>query len=385
MNIYEIINHFGEERSGYEGSVSPPIFQSSIFSFESVDDMRQSLKRELETPFYTRGYNPTVATVRKKLAALEKAEDCILFASGSAAIAAAAMHCVAQGDHIISVAKPYSWTTTLISKLLANYGVESTFVDGTDVANFRAAIRPNTKLIYLESPNSLTFEMQDLNAVSELAKQHDVITICDNSYATPLNQHPIELGIDIVVHSASKFIGGHSDVVAGVLCSSKKIVAEILGDEFMTLGGIISPNDAWLLNRGLRTLPVRVEKVRDNSFKVLEMLEAHTKIERVLFPFSKSHPQVELAQKQMKPCGGLMTIYLKTNDVQKVEEFCNSLNLFLIACSWGGFESLQFPMCALGESRNYQHELPVNMIRLYIGLEDPELLIANLEQALEKV
>lgn len=385
MDTHEIINHLGEERGDYLNAVSPPIFQNSIFCFDTVDDMRQGLKHEMETPFYTRGYNPTVAVVRKKLAALEKAEDCILFGSGSAAIAAAVMHCVKGGEHIVSVAKPYSWTKTLMSDLLAKYGVECTLVDGTDPTNFEAAIRENTKLIYLESPNSLTFEMQDLKAVAELAKSKGIKTICDNSYATPLNQNPIALGVDIVVHSASKFIGGHSDVVAGVLCSSSKIVDEILSKEFMTLGGILSPNDAWLLNRGLRTLEVRTDRVRENSFKVFEYLKGHDKVERILFPFDPDHPQYELASRQMKPCGGLMTIYLRTDEVAKVEAFCNALDLFLIACSWGGFESLQFPMCALGDSRNYQHELPVNMVRLYIGLEQPDDLIANLDQALAKV
>lgn len=385
MDTSEIINHLGENREQYLNAVSAPLFQNSIFCFNSVHEMREGLKKEMETPFYTRGYNPTVAIAREKLAALEGAEDCLLFASGSAAIAAAVMHCVKQGDHIVSVNKPYSWSKTLITKLLAGYGVEHTFVDGTRVSNFENAIRPNTKLIFLESPNSLTFELQDLEVVAALAKKHGIRTVCDNSYATPLNQNPIKLGVDIVVHSASKFIGGHSDVVAGVLCSSRAIVEQIMAEEFMTLGGIISPHDAWLLLRGLRTLPVRVEKVRDNSLQVAAFLENHPKIRSFIFPFSENHPQYELARKQMKPCGGLMTICLNTDDVKKVEAFCNNLKLFLLACSWGGYESLQFPMCVLDQSLNYKPEVPVNMVRLYVGLEDPETLIADLGQALEHV
>lgn len=269
--------------------------------------------------------------------------------------------------------------------LLAKYQVQHTLVDGRDVKNFEEAIQPNTRLIYLESPNSMTFEMQDLEAVAKLAKKHGIITICDNSYASPLHQNPAVLGIDIVVHSATKFISGHSDVVAGVVCSSKERIKSIFESEFMTLGGIISPHDAWLLLKGMRTLPLRVKQVKENTFRVLSFLENHPKIARIYFPFHKKNEQVQLAQKQMQECGGLLSIELNVSEISEVEVFCNSLKYFLIACSWGGYESLQFPICALYNSENYTTELPWNFVRLYIGTEDADLLIADLSQALSKI
>lgn len=380
-----ILNHLGEERENYFNAVTPPVFQSSNFCFKNVEALRNGLKNEFETPFYTRGFNPTVGILRKKLAALEKAEDALVFSSGSAAISAAVISSVKQGDHVICVKKPYSWTNHLLTHLLAKFGVECSMVDGREIINFENAIRKNTTLFYLESPNSMTFEMQDLREVAKLAKKNNILTICDNSYASPINQNPIEMGIDIVVHSATKFISGHSDVVAGVLCSTKERIKKIFEQEFMTLGAAISPNDAWLLIKGLRTLPIRVKQVTENSFKVLHFLENHPKIKKIYFPFSEKNPQIDLAKKQMKPCGGLISIELKADDIAAVERFCNHLKYFIIACSWGGYESLQFPICALYNSENYTTELPWNFVRLYIGLEDADVLVEDLKQALEKM
>ncbi|NUM51141.1 MAG: aminotransferase class I/II-fold pyridoxal phosphate-dependent enzyme [Flavobacteriales bacterium] len=385
MEPYYILNHLGEEREDYFNAVTPPIFQSSNFCFKNVEALRNGLKNEFETPFYTRGFNPTVGILRKKIAALEKAEDALIFSSGSAAISAAVISSVKQGDHVICVKKPYSWTNHLLTHLLAKFGVECSMVDGREIINFENAIRKNTTLIYLESPNSMTFEMQDLEAVAILAKKNKITTICDNSYASPINQNPITLGIDIVVHSATKFISGHSDVVAGVICSTKEKIKKIFEQEFMTLGATLSPNDAWLLIKGLRTLPIRVKQVTENSFKVLHFLETHPKIEKIYFPFSEKNTQISLAKKQMKPCGGLISIELKVDNIAAVERFCNHLKYFIIACSWGGYESLQFPICALYNSENYTTELPWNFVRLYIGLEDADVLIEDLKQALEKM
>jgi len=386
MELSDIINHLGEDRENYYNSISPPIFQSSNFCFPDVKTLRESLKKELEIPFYSRGHNPTVGILRKKMAALEGAEDALIFASGSAAIAAAVMSVVKSGDHIICVEKPYSWTNKLLNNYLVEYGVESDMIDGTDVANFKNAIKSNTKLIILESPNSLTFELQDLEAVAHLAKESGVITLCDNSYSTPLLQQPIELGIDMVVHSASKYIGGHSDLVAGVLCASKERIDKIFASEFMTMGGIISPQEAWLMIRGLRTLKLRVDKSCATTMNVALFLEEHPRVEKVLFPFLSSHPQNELAKKQMKDCGGMFSILLKAEKMEEVERFCDNLKKFLMACSWGGHESLIFPICALYDSQNYQHdEIPWNLIRFYIGLEEPELLIKDIEQALDQI
>ena len=386
MDLAHILNHVGEEREHYYRAVAPPIMQSSNFSFPDMATMRAGLKKEFETPFYTRGYNPTVGILRKKLAALAGSEDALVFASGSAACAAAVLSEVKQGDHVICVAKPYSWTNKLLNNMLVQYGVENTMVDGTDVANFEAAIRPNTTLIYLESPNSMTFELQDLAAVAALAKKHGITTACDNSYSTPLHQSPIALGIDISLHSASKYLNGHSDIVAGVLCTDKARADKIFASEVMTLGGIISPNDAWLMMRGLRTLEVRLERSSATGEKVTNWLADHPKIKQVIYPFHESFPQVELAKKQMKAAGGLFSIILDTTELEAIDRFCNAVNYFHLACSWGGYESLMFPTAVLYDSLNYgSSDLPFNLVRLYVGLEDPEVLIKDLSQALDQL
>lgn len=385
MDISYILNHLGEERQEYYGAVAPPLFQTSNFCFPDVNTMRERLKREMETPFYTRGYNPTVASLRKKIAALEGAEDALVFSSGSGAIAATVMSVVKSGDHAVCVQKPYSWTNTLLSKYLSKYGVEHTFVDGSDMGAVKKAVKPNTRMIYLESPNSLTFEMQDIRAITEFARTKNITTLIDNSYSTPLNQSPLTFGADLVLHSASKYLNGHSDVVAGVVCGKKEKILQIMGEEYMTLGACISPHDAWLIMRGLRTLELRVNRSSESAQKVVEFLETHPKIDKVYYPFAKDNPQLSLAKKQMCKGGGLLSIRFKTEDVSQVEIFCDALERFLLATSWGGYESLVFPMCVLSASRSFTNPLPQNLVRLYIGIEDADTLVADLEQALNRV
>jgi len=385
MDISYILNHLGEEREEYYGSVAPPVFQTSNFCFKTVAIMREELKRELEIPFYSRGFNPTVAILRKKIAALEFAEDALVFSSGSAAVAAAVMSIVKAGDHVVCVEKPYSWTNNLLTKYLSKYGVTTTFINGNEIINFENAIQENTKLIYLESPNSLTFELQDIEAVAILAKSKNICTILDNSYSSPINQNPIALGIDIVLHSATKYLNGHSDVVAGAVCGSKLRIMKMMAEEYMTIGSIISANDAALILRGLRTLEIRVDRSAQSTQKVIRFLEKHPKIKQVNHPFSDNSPQLILAKKQMKQGGGLFSVILNVENVNQVELFCDNLKRFLMAASWGGYESLVFPVCALGASNSFKNPLPWNLVRIYVGLEQAELLIDDLKQALEKI
>jgi cystathionine beta-lyase len=385
MDISYILNHLGEEREEYYGSVAPPVFQSSNFCFKTVAEMRKKLTKELEIPFYTRGYNPTVATLRKKLAALEGAEDALVFSSGSAAVAAAVMSVVKAGDHVVCVQKPYSWTNNLLVKYLAKYGVTHTFVNGGEVADFEKAILENTKLIYLESPNSLTFEMQDIEAIATLAKSKNITTIIDNSYNSPINQNPIKMGVDIVLHSGTKYINGHSDVICGVVCTTHERIMKMFAEEYMTIGSCISPQDAALVLRGLRTLELRVNKSAESAKKISDFAEKHSKIKQVYYPFSTNNPQLALAKKQMKQGGGLISFVLNVEKEEQVETFCDNLKCFLMATSWGGYESLIFPLCALAASKSFENPLPWNMVRLYIGLEDADVLIEDLKQALEKM
>ncbi len=384
-HLSDILTHLGEDRELGFDAVVPPIVQSGNFTYPTVAAMRAVVSKEFERPLYTRGYNPTVALLRKKIAALEMAEDALVFSSGSAAIAAAVISFTKAGDHVVCVHKPYSWTKKLLVELLARFRVEHTFVDGTDAENYRRATKPNTRLYILESPNSLTFELQDLHAVAIIAKELGIITLCDNSYNGPLYQNPITLGIDMVAHSATKYLNGHSDVVAGVLAGSAMHMGQVMSKEFMTLGAAPSPHDAWLLLRGLRTLPLRMERSANNAQQVATFLAEHPKVVRVHWPGLANHPQHALAKRQMKRVAGLMSIELDAPDVAAVERFCDNLKTFLIAVSWGGYESLQWPVCALQGPSGYYTDLPFNMVRLYVGLEDPDALIADLAQALDRI
>ena len=384
--LSEILVHLGEDRSKYFNAVSPPIIQTSNFAFDNLKDFRQAFTDELEHHIYTRGNNPTVQILRQKIAALEGAEDALILGSGSGAIATAVLANLKTGDHVVCVENPYSWTYNLLVNLLPRFGVSHTFVDGTDLENIKAATQDNTTLLYLESPNTLMYQLQDLKACADFAKSRGIITCIDNSYSSPIFQNPISFGIDIVVHSATKYINGHSDVVVGVICSSKEMIKKIFETEYMTLGNIISANDASLVIRGLRTLELRLKRSDDSSLKIAQLLETHPKVEKVLHPFLPSFPQYDLAKKQMKGTGGLFSFFLKAERMEQAEVFVQNLKRFLLAVSWGGYESLIMPTVAFynipGRKDSHIHW---SFVRLYIGLEDPDWLIEDLDQALSKM
>jgi cystathionine beta-lyase/cystathionine gamma-synthase len=383
MELSYILNELGEDRDLYFNAVAPPVLQTSNFAFNSVSDLRRALADEYYANLYSRGNNPTVDILRKKLAALDGAEDALVFGSGIASISIPILSLLKQGDHVISVAKPYSWTVKLFENLLPKFGITTTFVDGTQTENFERALQSGTRLIYLESPNTLTYELQDLEALVALAKRSGVMTMIDNTYSSPLNQQPYILGIDLVAQSATKFIGGHSDVVAGVVTGSKAMIKKIFDAEFLNIGGNISPMNAWLLIRGLRTIQLRMQRVCDSTRKIVDYLSTHPKIEKVLFPFHPSFPQFELAKKQMKDAGGLFSVVLKARSIGEIEKVCHSLKHFLIGVSWGGHESLVIPSMASFPASDFDAANPHHrLIRFYIGLEDPDYLIEDLKQAL---
>lgn len=386
MDISYIINELGEDREQYFNAVAPPIIQSSNFTFKKVEDMRRLFEDEYSGYIYSRGLNPTVDILRKKLAALDEAEDCLVFNSGASAIFAAVLANVKAGDHIVSVNKPYTWAQKLFDVILPRFGVTTTYVDGTQIENFERAILPSTAIIYLESPNSWYLDLQDLRAIAELAKAEDIITICDNSYCTPLYQKPLAMGIDMSLQSATKYIGGHSDVVAGVLTGTKKMMSKIFNSEYLTAGNGISPFNAWLLIRGLRTLPIRLQAISQNTRTILEFLKTHPKVESVIFPFDESFPQYELAKQQMQGACGLVSFYLQVAKVEDIVTFCESLQHILMAVSWGGYESLIIPGCASVKPEQYDiTKKGQRMLRLYIGQEDPSYIIQDLQQALNNI
>ncbi len=377
-----ILNELGEDRDQYFRAISPPIMQTSNFAFKKVEDLRKVFEDEFSTYLYSRGLNPTVDILRQKLAALDEAEDCLVFNSGASAIFASVFSNVQSGDHIVSVRSPYTWAQKMFDNILPRFGITTTYIDGTNIENFERAILPNTKILYLESPNSWDFALQDLQAVAELGKAENIITICDNSYCTPLYQKPLAMGIDMVLQSATKYIGGHSDVVAGVLTGTRQMMKKIFDNELLNMGNGITPFNAWLLIRGLRTLPIRLERISNSTVKVVDYLKKHPQVEEIIFPFDPSFPQYDLARQQMTGACGLFTMVMKAEKMQQIVTFCESLRHILIAVSWGGHESLAIPRCASIEpdkfdAGNRAHK----MIRFYVGLDDPDYLIADIEQA----
>src|SRR5882757_6324993 len=318
MNISYIINELGEDRENYFNAVAPPIVQTSNFKVNTVAELSALFEDEYSGYLYSRGLNPTVEILRKKLAALDAAEDCLVFNSGAAAIFASVLANVKTGDHIVSVEKPYTWAQRLFDVILPRFGVTTTYIDGTLIENFERAILPNTTVIYLESPNSWDYKLQDLAAVADLARSENIITVIDNSYCTPLYQRPLEMGIDLVVQTATKYIGGHSDTIGGVLTGSKAMVKKIFDSEYNNIGSGIQPFNAWMLIRGLRTLPVRLDRITLTTQKIAAFLKHHAQVEGILFPFDESFPQYVLARQQMKEACGLLSFYVRAGSADQI-------------------------------------------------------------------
>ena len=383
MDISQIINELGEDREHYFNAVAPPIMQTSNFAFKKVADLSKAFEDEMGGYLYSRGLNPTVDILRKKLAALDGAEDCLVFNNGAAAIFAGIFANLKYGDHIVSVKAPYTWVQRMFDVILPRFGVTATYINGGKIENWEKATQPNTTFYYLESPNSWDFAIQPIKEVAALAKSRGIITLIDNSYCTPLYQKPVEMGIDIAMQTATKYIGGHSDTLGGVLCGSHAMMKKIFDSEYLNIGSGIQPFNAWLMIRGLRTLPARIERITESTAEVVQYMKQHPKVEFLLFPFDETFPQYELAKKQMKGACGLFTFALKTDKRESIVKFCESLQHILMAVSWGGHESLVIPKCAGiqpgdfdGSNREHRY------IRMYVGLEESKYLIADLEQAL---
>jgi cystathionine beta-lyase/cystathionine gamma-synthase len=386
MNPETILCH--DETPKYEGAVVPPIFQNSLFTFPDWEAIDNAFDARQEHFIYSRGKNPTVDFAEKKLAKIANADRAILFTSGMAAISAAILFCVKPNSHIITVKNVYAPT----SNFMANYlkeklNIETTFVSGENIGEFKKNIRENTSLIYLESPASATFSLQDLDAVALLAKAKKIKTICDNTWATPLFQKTLDLGIDFEVHSVTKYLSGHSDLVAGVILGKKQEMEALFEREYEWLGGKIAPFEAWLLIRSLRTLPLRMKQHQENAMKVAQFLEKHPQITLVRYPGLPSFPQYELGKKQMTGCSGLLSFQLKTNEIEKVKAFYNALKMFHKGVSWGGFESLVYApaisyLKELSPEQFANLEISLSDMRISVGLENADDLIADLRQAL---
>ncbi len=386
MDISEIINELGEDRENYFNAIAPPIMQTSNFAFRKVADLHKAFQDEMGGYLYSRGLNPTVDILRKKLAALDGAEDCLVFNNGAAAIFAGIFANIRSGDHIVSERAPYTWVQRMFDVILPRFNVSTTYIDGTSIDNWIKATKENTAFYYLESPNSWDYAIQPIREVATLAKSKNITTLIDNSYCSPLYQRPIEMGIDLAAQTATKYIGGHSDVLGGVLCGTHAMMKKIFDSEYLNIGSGIQPFNAWLLIRGLRTLPARIERITRSTEKVVAFMKQHPKVESILFPFDESFPQYQLAKKQMNGACGLFTFVVKTKKMSSVVRFCESLKHIMMAVSWGGHESLVIPKCAgLNESDFDPDNKEHRYVRMYVGLEEPDYLIADLEQALATI
>lgn len=372
--------HFGEEQEHPYGAVVPPIVQTSLFTFPDLDSFFNRALLDPERYYYTRMDNPTLNMVERKVAHLEGAEQALCFSSGMAAISAAILSCLRAGDHVIALRTSYPPVLEFLQDYLQRFRIGVTLVEGVEVAEFEQAMQPHTRLFYLESPSSLVFRLQDLEAVAQLAKRHGILTICDNSWATPIFQNPLSYGIDLVVHSASKYLGGHSDLLGGIVVGSRADWMERVHRERTLLGSILDPFAAWLLLRGLRTLPIRMERHHRNGLQLAAFLAAHPAVARVHHPGLPTHPQHELARRQLRGYSGLFSLELHETEDTRVKRFVNALRLFRIGVSWGGYESLitAFPIERLDEQHSRW------LIRLHVGLENAEDLIQDLQQALEQ-
>lgn len=378
-------------KEGGNGSVVPPIYQSSLFTFENWDSIDKAFDDPFNNSIYTRGNNPSVSLVEEKIAILCGGERAKLFSSGMGAISSAILHFVKHGEHIISIKNVYGPANNFMNVYLKEKcNIETTFIDGKDIKDFENSIKDNTKLIYLESPSSAVFSLQDIKKVVALAKKNNIKTIIDNTWATPIFQRPLEMGIDLEIHSCSKYIGGHSDVVAGVVVGKEIDIRSIFDREHAFLGAKLSPFEAWLILRSLRTLKIRMLQHQENAIAVANFLDKHPKIKKVLYPGIESFEQYQLAKEQMSGFSGLMGFIIDSNNIDEIKNFFNSLKYFRIGVSWGGHESLIY-----APAISYLKEMPkeqfdnmgisLGVMRISVGLEEVNDLIDDLKQALKHI
>ncbi len=367
-------------------SVAPPIFQSATFFARSADEFAQVATEPRNPRFYARYGNPNHAQTEQVIADLEGAEAALLAGSGMGAITTTVLSLVGQGDHIIAQESLYAGTVSLLERLLPRFGVTATFVDQTDVAAFEAAIRPETKLIIVETPSNPLMKLTDLAAVAALAQARGITTLADNTFASPLNQRPLDLGIDLVAHSATKYLGGHSDLIAGVV-AGKADAIEAIWRTSLVMGASLNGFDSWLLLRGLRTLALRIGQQNRNALALAQFLAAHPQIEAVHYPGLPNHPQHGLARRQMRGFGGMLSFQVRGGYVA-ADRVMARLALIGRAASLGGVHSTIVHPAAMWAGSFSEDELAAkgvlpNLLRLSVGIEAEHDLIADLGAALD--
>jgi len=381
--------HSGRINDEQFGSLATPLYQTSTFIFDNAQQGADRFAGEAEGYIYGRLGNPTVRQLEMRVAAMEDMEDAAATATGMAAVSGALLANLQCGDHIISSNAVYGCSFALMSHMLTKFGIEVSFVDMTKPENIEKEIKPNTKLVFLETPINPNLVVLDLEKILSITKCHKLLSVVDNTFLTPVLQQPGKYGADIVVHSATKYLNGHGDVVAGIICSNAEMISHIKLTALKDIGATMSPHDAWLIMRGLKTLPLRMERHCSNAQKIAEFLESHKSVAQVYYPGLKSHPGNKFIGSQMKAAGGVIAFEI-ASDLEGGREFINRMELFSIAVSLGDAESLIQHPASMTHSPYTQEErleagISDTLIRISVGLENVEDLMDDLSQSLDQI
>jgi methionine-gamma-lyase len=383
-----LLIHGGEIKDGF-GAASVPIYQSSTFAFESAEHGAQCFAGECDGYIYTRIGNPTIDALERQIALLENGFRAIAVSSGMAAVNIIYQGILGSGDHIVSTEAVYGPSRAILENHYPKYGVESTFVDTTNLEKIEAAFRPNTKLLFIETPANPTMDIADIKACAEIAHRHGALLAVDNTFCSPYLQQPLNLGADIVMHSMTKSINGHADIVAGVVIAKDPSLYKVLRGMMVSLGCNMDPHQAYMVLRGIKTLSIRIDRATENAMKVAEFLEAHPKVAWIKYPGLKSHPQYELGQKQMKSSGSMISFGL-TSGYEGAKKLMDNVHLAMLAVSLGGVETLiQHPASMthskVSKENKQKAGITDDLVRFAVGIESVNDIINDLKMGLEKV
>ncbi|MFZ1700724.1 MAG: PLP-dependent aspartate aminotransferase family protein [Pyrinomonadaceae bacterium] len=388
-SLYTTAVHAGDDHASHYGALSVPIYPASVYAFTDADDGAAIHNEEKDGYYYGRLGNPTQRALEAAVADLENGEQALALASGMAAISAAVFTLVKTGEHIVAPLSMYSTTTNFLHHIGDRFGIETTFVDASDAENYRSAIRPNTKLLWIETPTNPLVLITDIQAVANIAREHGIASVADNTFATPFNQRPLELGVDAVIHSATKYLGGHSDLTAGVLVGNAEVIEAARHGANKFYGGNIAPQVAWLVIRGIKTLALRMERHNRNAYAIANMLGDHPAVKAVFYPGLESHPNHKIATEQMSGgFGGMIGLDLGTVEAGKA--FANNVNLCTLATSLGGVETIlqhsaSMTHAAISPEERRKAGISDGLIRLSVGIEDVDELIVDITQALDAI
>lgn len=385
-SFFTLSVHAGEDRTANFGALSVPIYPASVFAFEDADEGIAIHNYEKDGYFYGRLGNPTVDALERTVAELENGEAGLAFASGMAAISAAAFTLVGSGDHVVAPESMYSTTTNFLKHIGESFGVETTFVDAADAEAYAAAIRPNTKMFWIESPSNPLVRITDIAEVAAIGRKAGVATVVDNTFATPFNQRPLELGADLVIHSATKYLGGHSDLTAGVMAGHRDVVEKARHGAAKFYGGNIAPQVAWLVLRGIKTLGLRMQRHNDNASALAHMLSSHSKIQGVFYPGLEDHQNHEIAKRQMRGFGGMLGADVGTAEAAK--KLVNNLKICTFATSLGGIETLIQPVALMTHATLSVEEraaagVSEGLLRISVGIENIDDICQDIYDALD--